>query len=500
MTMNAPYRIVVVGGGSAGWIAAAVMARFLPPERYAVTLVESDAIGIVGVGESTIPQIQLLNAALGIDEFAFMRATKATYKLGIEFVGWGAPDTRYIHAFGPTGRQIAQTPFQHFWLRGRRFGETAPLDAYSLNASAAYAGRFQRASGNPAQAPSELAHAFQFDAALYASMLSSFAQSKGVTRVEGMITTVHQDSESGDVTGVSLEDGRSIEGDLFIDCSGFRGLLIEQALATGYESWTRWLPCDRALALPSVSAPKLTPYTRATTQPAGWQWRIPLQHRVGNGHVYCSAQMSDDEAADRLHAQLDGAPIGEPRQIRFNTGRRKAFWRNNVVAIGLAAGFIEPLESTSIHLVQSAAERLLKYLPNGPIQPADVAAFNAQTIFEWERVRDFIILHYHVNARPEPFWRECATMSVPDSLTEKLELFRASGRINRFNEELFAEVGWLQVMVGQGIIPESYSPFADNHSEAEVAELLQLMRRTVTSQVAAMPTHEAFIERNCKAA
>jgi tryptophan 7-halogenase len=500
MVAHDPYRIVIVGGGTAGWIAAAVMARFLPPARYALTLIESEAIGAVGVGEATIPQLQLLNAALGIDEFAFMRATQATYKLGIEFVGWGASDSRYIHAFGATGQQIGQTPFQHFWLRGRKLGELAPLDAYSLNASAAYAGKFVRAGANPSQQLGELAHAFHFDASLYAGLLSSYAQARGVTRIEGQITAAHKDGASGHVTSLSLDDGRTVAGDLFVDCSGFRGLLIEEAVGSGFENWRHWLPCDRALALPCASASTLTPYTRATAHRAGWQWRIPLQHRIGNGHVYCSAHMSDDEAAAVLHAHLDGAALGEPRQLRFTTGRRKAFWHRNVVALGLAAGFIEPLESTSIHLIQSAVERLLKFLPNGPIQAADVAAYNAQTIFEWERVRDFIILHYHANTRPEPFWRDCAAMAVPDSLAEKLELFRANGRITRFNEELFAEVGWLQVMVGQGIIPQGYHPFADNHTEAEVAELLMLMRRTVTNRVAAMPSHEAFIARHCRAA
>ena len=497
MSDNQPYRIVIVGGGTAGWIAAAVCARFLRAERYSITLVESDDIGTIGVGEATIPQIQLLNAALGIDEFAFMRATQATYKLGIEFVGWGAADSRYIHAFGNTGRPIGQTPFHHFWLRARQLGVGASLDDYCLNAAAAYAGKFGAGAGAQSKMLGGLAHAFHFDASLYAGFLRSYAENHGVSRVEGRITHVTRGGTSGDVASLSLADGGVIAGDLFIDCSGFRGLLIEEVLATGYEDWSHYLPCDRALAVPCVSVPQITPYTRSTAHRAGWQWRIPLQNRTGNGHVYCSGHISDDEAASVLLAHLDGAALGDPRPIRFSTGRRKAFWNHNVVALGLAAGFMEPLESTSIHLVQSAIERVLKFLPNGPIRAADTAAYNAQTIFEWERVRDFIILHYKVNTRPEPFWQACAAMEVPDSLTEKLELFAANGRIARFNEELFAEPGWLQVMVGQGIAPAGYHPAANDPSERELREFLSLIRQAVARHVGAMQSHQSFIAQHC---
>ena len=494
-----PFRIVIVGGGTAGWMAAAVCARILPPRRYAITLIESDAIGTVGVGEATIPQLQLINAALGIDEDDFMRATQATYKLGIEFAGWGTPQSRYIHAFGNTGRQIGQTPFQHFWLRGRQLGDHAPLDAYCLNATAAYAGSFAR--GPDAQSPmlGGLVHAFHFDAGLYARFLRRYAEARGVTRVEGRITHADLDGETGDVRRVTLEDGSAHGAELFLDCSGFRGLLIEEALHTGYQDWTHWLPCDRALAVPCAPAAGITPYTRATAKRAGWQWRIPLQSRIGNGHVYCSAEIGDDEAAALLLTGLDGAALTDPRPIRFTTGRRKAFWHRNVVALGLAAGFMEPLESTSIHLVQSAIERVLKFLPNGRVRPADVAAYNAQTSFEWERVRDFIVLHYHANARPEPFWRACAAMAVPDSLTEKLELFRANGRIVRAGEELFAEVGWLQVMIGQGVMPAGYHPLADAPSDAELRDFLSLIRQAVTRHVAGMESHEAFLAAHCRA-
>lgn len=495
-----PVRIVVVGGGTAGWMAAAVCARMLPARDYQIVLIESDEIGIVGVGEATIPQLQLVNAALGIDEDAFMRATQATYKLGIEFVGWGSADRRYIHAFGATGRPVGQTPFHHFWLRGLRSGQAAPLDAYCLNAAAAYGGKFARGPEAQSKMLGGLVHAFHFDTTLFGGFLRRYAEGRGVRRVEARITHAERDGETGDVARVILADGRAEAADLFIDCSGFRGLLIEETLGTGYEAWSQWLPCDRALAVPSAAPAEITPYTRATAQRAGWQWRIPLQSRVGNGHVYCSAAISDDEAAATLLRGLDGAPLADPRPIRFTTGRRRAFWNRNVVALGLAAGFLEPLESTSIHLVQSAIERVLKFLPRGPIAAADIAAYNAQTIFEWERVRDFIILHYHINARAEPFWRDCAAMAIPDTLTEKLQLFRANGRITRFNDELFAEVGWLQVMVGQGLLPAGYHPLADAPDAAELREFLSLTREAVARHVAGLPTHAAWLDRYCRAA
>jgi len=494
---DGPFRILVVGGGTAGWLAAAVCARFLPARLYSIALIESDEIGTVGVGESTIPQLQLVNAALGIDEDEFMRATHATYKLGIEFAGWGSAEDRYIHAFGDCGRPVGQTPFHHFWLRGLRLGETAPLDAYCLNATAAYAGRFERADRAQSKMMGGLVHAFQFDAGLYGQFLRRYAEARGVQRVEGRITHAELDPETGDVDNVVLDDGRKYGADLFLDCSGFRGLLIEEALHTGYESWTNLLPCDRALVVQSEALAKITPYTRASAKRAGWQWRIPLQDRVGNGHVYCSAVMGDDEAASVLLHDLNGSALSDPRILHFATGRRKAFWNRNVVALGLAAGFLEPLESTSIHLVQSAIERVLKFLPNGRVKGADVESYNAQTVFEWERVRDFIALHYHANSRPEPFWRNCAAMAIPDSLSEKLALFRANGRITRFNEELFAEVGWLQVMIGQGIKPEGYHPLANAPSDTELREFLSLLRQTVAKHVAGLMTHDAWLRQHC---
>ncbi len=493
------YQITIVGGGTAGWMAAAVLARFLP-KTYAIQLIESQEIGTIGVGEATIPQLQLLNAALGVNEDEFIRATHGSYKLGIEFVGWGAVESRYIHAFGSVGREMGMVPFHHYWLRGRAQGIADDLARYSLNACAAYAGKFQR-GGAPAGSPlGGVGYAFQFDAGLYARFLRTYAEARGVRRTEGKIIDVTLNAESGYVERLVLANGDHIGGDLFIDCSGFGGVLIEGALKTGYQDWSHWLPCDRALAVPCASVAPLTPYTRATAHKAGWQWRIPLQHRTGNGHVYCSAFTSDDDAAATLLNNLDGKALADPRPLKFVTGRRQQFWNKNVVALGLAAGFMEPLESTSIHLVQAGLERLLKFMPTRIISDADVAAFNAQTVFEYERVRDFIILHYYANTRPEPFWQACAHMPIPDTLAEKIALFSANGRITRFNEELFAEVGWLQVLVGQGVVPNGYHPLADQPSDAELRELFGLLRSHIDRHVTGMEAHSAFLRMPVRAA
>jgi tryptophan 7-halogenase len=488
--------IVIVGGGSAGWMAAAALSRFLA-SGWSITLIESDEIGTVGVGEATIPGIRMFNAALGIDEDAFIRATHGSFKLGIEFDGWLRPGERYIHAFGQVGRDLGLLSFHHYWLRAKARGANEGLAAYSLMAGAAYANRFVRGNPTPNAPLGPTTYAYHFDAGLYATFLRKQAEAQGVVRREGKINSVQRNSESGDVASVTLNDGTTITGDLFVDCSGFRGLLIEGALHTGYTDWTQWLPCDRALAVPCSRGDPLTPYTRSSARKAGWQWRIPLQHRTGNGHVYCSSFVSDDEAAGILLANLDGAPLGDPRPIQFKTGMRNKCWNHNVVALGLSSGFLEPLESTSIHLIQSGIERLLKFLPNGPIADVDRDAYNAQTQFEYERIRDFIILHYHLNQRDEPFWQACRTMAIPDTLTEKLNIFRANGRIFRVADELFTELGWLQVMVGQGIVPTGYHPLADQLSESDLAGFLAATRQVVDMSVAAMPTHADFIARHC---
>ena len=490
--------ILVVGGGTAGWMSAALLAQFVPA-GYRIQLVESDEIGIVGVGESTIPQINLLNQALDIDEDEFVKATQATYKLGIEFVDWTRPGSRYMHAFGAVGRDVGMVPFQHYWHRAEALGKAKDLLHYKLNEVAARALKMQRGKLRTSSALPEMPYAFQFDASLYARYLRGLAESRGVERIEGKIVDVEQDGENGDVTAVKLEGGRRVEADFFVDCSGFRGLLIEGALKTGYEDWSRYLPCDRAMAVPCASGGEFTPYTRATARPAGWQWRIPLQHRIGNGYVYCSCFISDDEARETLLANLDGEPQAEPRPLRFTAGRRRKFWNKNVVSLGLAGGFMEPLESTSIHLIQSGLSRLVRMLPRGRGNPADAEEFNRQSTFEFERIRDFLVLHYTANEREGDFWRQCREMELPDTLQHKIELFRAGGHIFREHEELFTEVGWLQVFIGQGVLPEAHHPLADTVSEADLESYIDTWEKLVAREVAQMPSHADFIARHCAA-
>lgn len=489
-------RLVIVGGGSAGWMAAAALGRIVG-EHWTIDLVESDAIGTVGVGEATIPQIHLFNGVVGLDEAEFVRRTKASFKLGIEFVGWGAPDERYIHAFGDVGRGLGLLPFHQYWLQARVRGASHSLAAYSQTGTASAANRFMREDAAPDMPMGGMAYAYHFDAGLYAAFLREKAESFGVRRHEGRITSVPRHSETGNVAAVELEDGRQIAGDLFIDCSGLVSLLLGKAMGVEYVDWSHWLPCDRALAVPCANVEPLTPYTRATARRAGWQWRIPLQHRIGNGHVYCSDFISDDEAASILLANLDGEPLADPRPLRFKTGHRREFWRANVVALGLASGFLEPLESTSIHLVQSGLKHLIDLLPKDGIDAADVAAYNRQLTFEFEAIRDFLILHYWASGRDEPFWQHCREMTIPDTLRDKVETFRAHGRIFRFNEELFTEVGWLQVMVGQGIMPRSYHPLADTPGDANVDRYLASIRELIAAKVARMPDHRTYLDRLC---
>jgi tryptophan halogenase len=499
MSQDDPITIVIAGGGTAGWMTAAALARFLET-GFRIRLIESDAIGTVGVGESTIPQLRLYLQALGLDEDAFVRATQGTFKLGIEFVDWMGDGGRYMHAFGDVGRDVGLIAFQHYWLRARKLGIAGPIGDYALNDIAARAGKMHR--GDPITGPTipPMPYAFQFDAAAFASYLRRFAEIRRVERIEGRITEVVRDGESGDVAALRLESGETVEGDLFVDCTGFRGLLVEQTLEAGYDDWTHWLPCDRALAVASEPMADPPPYTRATAQPAGWQWRIPLQHRVGNGLVYCSAELSDDEAAATLLGNLEGAALGDPRPIRFTTGKRRQSWKNNVVAIGLASGFVEPLESTSIHAIQSAISRLLKFLPGRDVRDADRAEYNRQTDFEATRIRDFIILHYHANRRPEPLWQACRAMELPETLAAKIALFETNGNIVREHEELFTEVGWLQVLLGQGHMPQGYHPLADQIADTDLAEFMETIPLLYRREASRMQDHGAFIASHCKAA
>jgi len=491
--------IVIVGGGTAGWMAAIALSTLLRGQ-YRIRLVESDEIGTIGVGEATIPMIQRFNSVVGIDENDFLKATKGSFKLGIEFVDWGSVGERYIHGFGRLGLDAWTVDFEQVWLRMRALGKAADLGAYSITRTAARANKFMPASQEVRNSPlGDIAHAYHFDAGLYARYLRKLSEERGVQRVEGKVVRVTQREGDGHVDAVILASGERIAGELFIDCSGFRGLLIEETLATGYEDWSAWLPCDRAQAVPCEPAAVLTPYTRSTARRAGWQWRIPLQHRIGNGHVYSSAHMSDDEAANVLLANLDGKALADPRVIKFTTGMRKQGWNRNVVALGLASGFLEPLESTSIHLVQSGIQRLIDFFPDRGFSAPDIAEYNRQSRFEYERIRDFLILHYKLNRREEPFWRACAAMEVPDTLAEKMALFASRGRIVRVDNELFTRSGWFQVMQGQGLQAAAAHPLAALQDEEETARYLENIREVVARCVDAMPDHAAYIARHCAA-
>ncbi|WP_086608743.1 tryptophan halogenase family protein [Erythrobacter donghaensis] len=491
-------RLVIVGGGTAGWITAAAFARLLG-ERLTIELVESEAIGTVGVGEATIPQIIRLNTILGIDEHEFLRATSGTFKLGIEFVDWGSKGSRYLHTFGETGMTVGNVAFHHHWRRSAgAAGDPKGLWNWSLHQMAADQARFGKLDrvGNTAMAG--LAYAYHFDASRYALFLRAYSEARGVTRTEGIVQSVQRDGESGDIRAITLQNGTTVAGDFFIDCTGFRSLLLGEELGVGYQDWSRWLPCDRALAVPSERLPVLVPYTRATAKDAGWQWRIPLQHRTGNGHVYSSGFTSDDAAADTLLAGLDTRALGDPRPIRFTTGRREAFWAHNCAAIGLSSGFLEPLESTSIHLIQSHVSRLIQLFPRAGDPSAMREEYNRRCAAEFAQIRDFLILHYHQTTREDTeFWRYCKHMAVPDSLTHKLALFGASGRVGRDVDDLFREASWVQVMLGQGIMPADYDPMADRMSEDQLAEFLANLRTLMSRAVAGLPSHEQYLARHC---
>ncbi|HET7817400.1 MAG TPA: tryptophan halogenase family protein [Sphingomicrobium sp.] len=499
MRAAAPIRsILIVGGGTAGWMAAAALAR-LRSTGVEVTLVESDEIGTIGVGEATIPPIRNFNEMVGLDEDEFVRRTKGTFKLGIEFVGWGRSGDRYIHPFGAFGADVEGVSFHQLWLKFSGRGQAAQLEDYNLCAVAAKLGRFQRPPADPRSVLSTLNYAFHFDASLYAAFLRGHSERQGVTRHEGKVRDVRL-RDDGFVEAVRLADGLELEADLFIDCSGFRGVLIEQALGCGYEDWSRWLPCDRAVAVPCAAAEAPLPYTRATAWNAGWQWRIPLQHRTGTGYVYSSKHVTDDEAAATAVAGTGAESLADPRFIRFTAGRRRKAWSRNVVALGLASGFLEPLESTSIHLIQAGISKLLALLPDRSFDPILEREYNRLTELQLEQVRDFIILHYKATERSDsPFWRDAAAMDVPDSLSRKIELFRECGRVFRHEDELFSIQSWLAVLLGQGIRPRRWDPLADAIPDDQAQPLLARMAPFIRSAAERMPTHQQFIDAHCSA-
>ena len=489
-------RVVIVGGGTAGWMAAAAAARFLNDGRRTITLVESDAIGTVGVGEATIPPILGFNAMLGIDEAEFLRATGGTYKLGIEFVGWSANRDRYFHPFGSFGRDIEGLAFHQLWLKLRGRNGIGQIEDYSMSAVAARHGRFASPSADSRDPLSRLSYAYHFDAGRYAAFLRARAEAGGVSRIEGKIASVPRDPVTGHVAAVCLDDGRRIDGGLFIDCSGFRSLLLGETMGVPFEDWSHWLPCDRAIAVPSEAMQPLPPFTRATARDAGWQWRIPLQHRTGNGYVYCSAYTTHDEAERTLMGNLGSAATAAPRPLSFRAGRRTRLWEGNVVALGLAGGFLEPLESTSIHLIQAGISKLFALFPDRRFTAIERNTYNRLMGDAYLGVRDFIILHYHVAGRRDtPFWRYVAEMPVPDTLAAKVALFREKGRLFRYDDELFAIPNWVAVLIGQDIWPTGYDPIVDALDADRVGIALQQMRGAITAKATSLPVHGQTLRR-----
>ncbi len=500
--LNKINNIVIVGGGTAGWMTAATLAKVLGKNYCDIRLIESDQIGTVSVGEATIPQISLFNKILGIDENDFIKKTKATFKLGIEFVDWTKKGGGYMHPFGDHGTNMDAIQFYHYWLKMHQQGKTADLEEYSLAAVAARQGKFMR-SQNMGNSPlSDINYAFHFDATLYANYLRDYAIERGVNRSEGKVVDVSLRDSDGFIDSVILASGERVTGDLFIDCSGFKALLIEGALNTGFIDWSDTLPCDSAVALPCL--PKdteiLHPFTQAKAQKSGWIWRIPLQHRVGNGYVYPSKYVSDEEAVKILTEQMEGEPIGEPNFLRWQTGVRKQGWNKNCIAIGLSAGFVEPLESTGLHLIQSSIGKLMALFPHQGFEQIDIDTYNAQMNTELEYIRDFIVLHYKATDRDDSeFWRDCQSMKVSARLQEKMALYQANGRIYRQDNELFNETSWLAVMHGQGLTPRGYHPLVDALAEGEIERRLQHIYTVIQKSVATMPMQKDFIAKYCKA-
>jgi tryptophan 7-halogenase len=485
-------KVVIVGGGTSGWMTAAMLAKMFK-QTLEIHLVESEDIGTIGVGEASIPPLKLFNNALGIPEAEFIHATQASIKLGIEFEHWGQQGERYMHAFGNIGKDLGLTPFHHFWLKSQQTN-TSDFWQFSVNYQAAKQNKFAPLESLANNQMAGITHAYHFDANLYAKLLRQYSQQAGVNRHEGKIVTTKLDTQ-GNIESLELTDGRVIKGDLFIDCSGFAALLIGQALKVDYDNWQHWLPCDSAYAVPSTNSGPLKPYTQSIAHAAGWQWRIPLQHRTGNGLVYCSQYMSDEAAKQLLLQNLEGEALAEPRKISFTTGRRVKQWHKNCVSIGLSSGFLEPLESTSIHLVQSAITRLIKCFPNQGIKDVQVAEFNRQSQKEFEQIRDFIILHYHLNQKNNDagLWQYCREMTIPESLQRKIDLFRTSGTVFREQDELFTEAAWVQVLLGQGITPEDYHPLANGISGAELTDFLGNMKSIISASVSRLPSHEHFL-------
>ncbi len=484
-------KVVIAGGGTAGWMCAAMLSKTLG-QVLDIRLIESDEIGTVGVGEATIPPLVQFHQLLGIGEQDFMSAVQATFKLGISFENWRNVNEDYIHSFGVTGQDHWSAGFQHFWLRGRQKNLASEFGDYCLELRAAEENKFAHLPKNG------LNYAFHLDATLYAKFLRNFSEELGARRIEGKIVDIKTSQETGNIESLTLASGEEVEGDLFLDCTGFRGMLIEQTLHTGYEDWSHWLSNDSAVAVQTASVGPAIPYTRSIAREAGWQWRIPLQHRVGNGMVYCSRYISDDDARETLLSNVEGELLTEPRLIKFRPGMRLKHWNKNCVAIGLASGFVEPLESTSIHLIQRGIVRLMQLFPLMGIKRSDIDEFNRQTREDIEYIRDFIVLHYCVTNREDtPYWRQCRNMEIPESLARRIRLFRETGRVFKEGAELFAENSWIQVMLGQGITPEQYHPVVDVMDDDELSRFLGNVKAKVDHTLSQLPEHETYVRQYC---
>lgn len=504
--MNTPHKnsireIVIVGGGSAGWMTAAALSSLLPAQSVKITLIESDQIGTVGVGEATIPDIINFNAMLGIKEADFLKATHGTFKLGIEFANWGQIGDSYFHPFGTHGVDMQGIDFHQFWLRYRQSNPNSVIEDFSLSAIASKSAKFEFPQSDPRSVLSQIRYAYHFDATAYAKFLRHYAEQRGIHRVEGKVTDVQLNAESGFIKHVSLESGNTISGDMFFDCSGFRALLIEKSLNVGFQDWAHWLPCDTAQTIACERTGELLPYTRSTAKKAGWQWRIPTQHRTGNGYIFSSDYIGDDEAIDSLLSDLDGAPIGTPRKIKFRTGCRERFWEKNCIAVGLSGGFLEPLESTSLYLIQEGISKFISLFPSADMPSAVRDEYNRQLTQKFEQVRDFIILHYKATERDDsPFWNYCRTMSIPDSLERKIELFREAGRVFRYEDELFSKPSWIAVLLGQNVYPKSVDPIVNTLPEAQIVKSLGSMQSAMIGATSKMQTHEALLRKYAWAA
>lgn len=505
--MKPVNNVVIVGGGTSGWMCAAAIARMAPPNA-SITLVESETIGVIGVGEATIPPLLEFNQFLGLDEHEVLRECQGTYKLGIEFVNWLDLGKRYFHPFGFYGRDTPEFAFHQLWLRLRALSETGKAPAelagdindYNLCAMAARIGRFAQPQGGSDAILSTMRHAYHFDSMRYGQLLRRYAEQRGVRRVEGLVDSVQQHPDHGMIESVILSDGQVLAGELFIDCSGFKSLLIEGAMNSELIDWSRYLPCDRALALTTKGTGAPDPFTRATADNAGWRWRIPLQTRMGNGYVYSSAFADEDDVHRALLAGADGEALGEPRPLRFRTGHRRQFWEKNCIAIGLAGGFIEPLESTSIHLTQIGIQRLINLWPGRGINAAEIAHYNRIMTADYERLRDFIVLHYSATQRRDTeFWRHVGNMEIPDTLASKLEIFRGSGRVIAAPDDLFTPHSWLAVMLGQGINPTHYDALVDRVPEAALMQNMRHLKEAIAKTAAALPRHEDYLKHHCTA-